>query len=817
MGALILLYHRVNNLLIDPQELSVTPENFELQLQFLKSQFKILSLKELLERRDNGLDIDGTIALTFDDGYADNYYNALPILEKNKVQATIFVTSGHVENSREFWWDELERIFIINLKKGRLKLKINKKSYQWNITSKVDSQEVYKELSKLIKSLDTIDREKILSQLFIWSNLNRQEGRVNNRAVTKNELKNLSESKFIDIQSHCVNHCVLSVEKTLTIFDEYSESKHFLETITQKTIDIISYPFGTKFDYNRDSIRLAKKVGYKYGIANNQGILDASSLNYEIPRFLVRDWDLSLFKSQIYSMLAQGSENKLFPESNPLESIGILFENLKKHTSDQPEKIKNTKTQVLAFNTQDKVGGAAKIADQINNYFSSSMFVGLKNSYNENVFTIPKNHDSSSKKLKKFAFLTGWKDLFHNEIFSIINTNQFKNSELIHCHNLHGDYFSPLWLPLLSKNKPLIWTLHDMQSITGYCAHSLSCKKWKTGCGQCPDLTLYPYVEQDFTEMLWRIKKMCFEVSNITIVVPSKWLKYKVEQSILKNHNIKLIYNGVNHLVFKPRDKVLLRHELGLPQNKKILLFVADGSTRNQYKGGSFLGKVNTVVKNNNAIFLTIGSRSKFENKITNSIDIPYIYDEVLLSKYYAAVDLLVYPTLADNFPLVVLEALSSGTPVITFNTGGINEVVTHLENGYLAKYNDLEDLIKGLQLMLSDKKLLSRNSQKSREIIEKYFTLDQMMNNYKLLYENSLNTFEPKCNELKIKDSFDVISKLLQQNYQPAISGIIWNLSLKNDLLVKEIGVLKLSLLYRVSNKFRNKLMRFKNILSFN
>ena len=82
MGALILLYHRVNNLLIDPQELSVTPENFELQLQFLKSQFKILSLKELLERRDNGLDIDGTIALTFDDGYADNYYNALPILEK---------------------------------------------------------------------------------------------------------------------------------------------------------------------------------------------------------------------------------------------------------------------------------------------------------------------------------------------------------------------------------------------------------------------------------------------------------------------------------------------------------------------------------------------------------------------------------------------------------------------------------------------------------------------------------------------------------------------------------------------------------------
>ena len=260
-----------------------------------------------------------------------------------------------------------------------------------------------------------------------------------------------------------------------------------------------------------------------------------------------------------------------------------------------------------------------------------------------------------------------------------------------------------------------------------------------------------------------------------------------------------------------------MRHELGLPQNKKILLFVADGSTRNQYKGGSFLGKVNTVVKNNNAIFLTIGSRSKFENKITNSIDIPYIYDEVLLSKYYAAVDLLVYPTLADNFPLVVLESLSSGTPVITFNTGGINEVVTHLENGYLAKYNDLEDLIKGLQLMLSDKKLLSRNSQKSREIIEKYFTLDQMMNNYKLLYENSLNTFEPKCNELKIKDSFDVISKLLQQNYQPAISGIIRNLSLKNDLLVKEIGVLKLSLLYRVSNKFRNKLMRFKNILSFN
>src|SRR5690554_5007769 len=86
--------------------------------------------------------------------------------------------------------------------------------------------------------------------------------------------------------------------------------------------------------------------------------------------------------------------------------------------------------------------------------------------------------------------------------------------------------------------KPVIWTIHDEQSYTGHCAYSFDCKKWQTGCGNCPDLTFYPKIKKDTTDFLLYIKEKIYDFSDFTVVCPSRWLANRAKQSILGNKDI---------------------------------------------------------------------------------------------------------------------------------------------------------------------------------------------------------------------------------------------------------------------------------------
>lgn len=309
--------------------------------------------------------------------------------------------------------------------------------------------------------------------------------------------------------------------------------------------------------------------------------------------------------------------------------------------------------------------------------------------------------------------------------------------DIIHLHNIHGGYFQTNLLPKLSKIAPVVWTFHDMFPITGHCAYSFECEKWKTGCGNCERLDIYPSIKKDHTKFLWNYKNSIYNSANFTIVTPSLWLKKCVEQSFLQNKDIRLIYNGINLKTFKKTDKSEARKELVLPHDKTIVLFSADGGVKNPFKGGDFVFLAfETLKKRRDILFLNIGGEKG--QKSENWLDFGYVSKPETMAKLYSAADIYLFPTLADNCPLTAIESLACGLPVVTFETGGVPEIVENNKTGFVVEYKNGEMLTNALARLLVDDELREKMSENA-VLASKKFSSERMALEYLKLYKELL------------------------------------------------------------------------------
>jgi glycosyltransferase involved in cell wall biosynthesis len=246
---------------------------------------------------------------------------------------------------------------------------------------------------------------------------------------------------------------------------------------------------------------------------------------------------------------------------------------------------------------------------------------------------------------------------------------------------------------------------------------------------------IYPPILFNRDNYLIKKKNYVYNKTNFHIVCPSKWILNIVDRTILKYKEKTLIYNGVDRSVFKKYDKEESRKTLDLPQDKKIILFIAAGGKKNPFKGGSFFDELVYQYRDNDkVIFLSVGSNIKKRVVKKNSIFIPSIKEKELLAKLYSAADILLNPTLADNLPTVILEAYNCGLPAVTFNTGGTPEIVDDNINGYIAKYKDSNDLKDCLDKLIKlepekydkfSKNALAKSSQfNKKEMFESYLRL---------------------------------------------------------------------------------------------
>ncbi|HBG78598.1 MAG TPA: hypothetical protein DDW84_07135 [Phycisphaerales bacterium] len=286
----ILLYHRIADEPMDYQLLCTSPENFESHLKTLSQNYRVIRLAELLDEIKNNRFVPNTIALTFDDGYADNFTNALPLLEKYKIPATIFVTSGMVGSDRLFWWDAMDEIFLKNIQlPDRLRMEDNCGVIEWDLSTIEKRIETHDEICGIFRDKPAEKIYAIVNQLWFWAGLKEKQP-LSRRAVNKQELLKLSQSEFVDIGSHTVLHSKLSALSPMQQDFELSQSAEQLKEIIHKPVNMISYPFGGADDFNPATKQIARKCGYSAGIANVQSDLCGNIDMFALPRRLVRNW-----------------------------------------------------------------------------------------------------------------------------------------------------------------------------------------------------------------------------------------------------------------------------------------------------------------------------------------------------------------------------------------------------------------------------------------------------------------------------------------------------------------------------------------------
>lgn len=390
---------------------------------------------------------------------------------------------------------------------------------------------------------------------------------------------------------------------------------------------------------------------------------------------------------------------------------------------------------IFIIGTTDIRGGAAKVSWDIKEALEKRgddvvVFVADKYSVDPKVKVIPRQ-----KWRKYLGFLFATDDLLFSDW--ILKTQEYKNADIIHCHNLHGRYFNLSTLQKMSVEKPVIWTLHDEWAITQHCACTLEGKEMKNGFYVCPSKNTPPRLLWDNTKYLsWR-KNSIYKKSKLHIVTPSQWLKERVGKTILGLQDVRLIPNGIDTDIFKMSDKIIARQKLKLPIDKKIVLFLANDAKNNTWKGWKYAEEViNKYEDDKNIFFISVGNYVAHPDE-KNVRYFPHLDNKEDIALYYSASDILLFTSIAENFPLVILEAMSCGLPVVSFDVGGVKEVVTHKENGYICTYKDTQSLIEGMEYVLSlggDE--IKKISESSSLKIKDHFSKTAMVNEYLKLYD---------------------------------------------------------------------------------
>jgi glycosyltransferase involved in cell wall biosynthesis len=282
--------------------------------------------------------------------------------------------------------------------------------------------------------------------------------------------------------------------------------------------------------------------------------------------------------------------------------------------------------------------------------------------------------------------------------------------DVIHAHNLHGGYFDLRALPWLSRSAPLVLTMHDAWLLSGHCAHSLECDRWKQGCGRCPDLSIYPALQRDGTAENWRAKRDLYAHSRLYLLTPCEWLQRKVSQSILAPAvaESRIIPNGVDLGTFGPGDKAGARSAVGLPAHACVLLFSANTVVGNVWKDyrtmRAALARLAEQHHGPPLLFVALGDSRPNEQLGRALIRfVPFESNPKVVALYYQAADIYVHAARADTFPNTVLEALACGTPVVATAVGGIPEQVDDGQDGFLVPAGDAAALAAALQRLVSD------------------------------------------------------------------------------------------------------------------
>jgi glycosyltransferase involved in cell wall biosynthesis len=405
---------------------------------------------------------------------------------------------------------------------------------------------------------------------------------------------------------------------------------------------------------------------------------------------------------------------------------------------------------ILHFSTADRLGGSAQSAYRIHSTLRSRghrsrMLVGIRITDDPDVDTVWSGHVGrlANRLADEATARVGLQYQYLPSTRRVLRHPWVAQADAIQIYNTHGGYFATRMLPRLSQRAPIVWRLSDMWPMTGHCAYAGECERWRSGCGQCPDLRGHPAIGVDATAWLWRQKMRFYERSRVTVVAPSSWIERLARESpLLQRFRVQRIPNGIDLDAFHPRDRPAARRQLEIDPQTTVVLFVAHGLDDNPRKGDAHaIEALRRLGGRPRTLCLLAGEGGE---RWQAQVPIPvrrlgFIDDPQLLAAAYRAADVFLAPSLLENLPNSVLEALASGVPSVAYDTGGMGDAVRHLETGWLAAQGDLAGLTEGVRHLVEDDALRKRLGAECRRLAEREYARDLEARRFESLYREVL------------------------------------------------------------------------------
>ncbi|MGI6232146.1 MAG: glycosyltransferase family 4 protein [Prevotella sp.] len=379
--------------------------------------------------------------------------------------------------------------------------------------------------------------------------------------------------------------------------------------------------------------------------------------------------------------------------------------------------------RVLIINTSERTGGAAVAANRLmdalnNNGVKAKMLVRDKTTDDIRVVKVPQR--GMHWKFLWDRWWVFWHLHFQKEhLFEVdgaiagsdvTKIREFKEADVIHLHWVNQGFLSMHTLnKIMNSGKPVVWTMHDLWPATAICHYARQCPNFKTACKHCP---LLPGngSEHDWANKIWRKKQKLLTAGTVNFVACSNWLATQARQSaLLRRQQVSSIPNTINTHVYRPQPRQEARLAAGLPANKKIILFVSQRVTDERKGLTYFVKALNTLAekypdtKDRVAVAILGGHAEEVPSLPFETFPLGYVNNDIKLVNIYSSSDVFVLPSLEDNLPNTIMEALACGVPCVGFQTGGIPEMIDHQQNGYIAQYKNAEDLARGIRWVLDE------------------------------------------------------------------------------------------------------------------
>ncbi len=389
--------------------------------------------------------------------------------------------------------------------------------------------------------------------------------------------------------------------------------------------------------------------------------------------------------------------------------------------------------RVLIVNTSDRSGGAAVAANRLmmalnNHGVKVKMLVRDKISDSLTIVALPKSP------LLHWNFL--WerfviycrlhfsrKHLFEIDLANtgsdITRLPEFQEADVIHLHWINQGMLSLGTIrKILRSGKPVVWTMHDIWPATGLCHVTLGCRYFTSVCHQC---RLLPGggSDNDLSTSVWRKKERMLDGESIFFVACSRWLAGEAKASgLLKGQKITSIPNPIDTHIYKPGDRMEARRRLGLKEDRQYILFASQRVT-NENKGMDYLIEACRQLHDLPQVTVLIlgGHAEEVAPQLSlDAVPLGYVNDERRIVEIYQAADVFVLPSLSENLPNTIMEAMACGLPCVGFRVGGIPEEIDHKRNGYVAEYRNACDLANGIRWVLTS----AQSEELSRDCVRK-------------------------------------------------------------------------------------------------